>query len=239
MTNLSAANTGAVPEAPSRVRRERLTREQILATALRMVDSQGIEALTMRRLGHELGRDAMSLYRYVPNRAALVDGVMEAVMDELVVRGDDDGDWQSQLRCVAQSFRELALAHPHVVALIIVQPLSTPLALRPRGSLRLLEELLALLGRAGFDPELALRVAGAYLGTLFGHLLAELQRLDVKAEESDPLLRLGLHRLPPSEFPQVRGLAPQLAGFDGAAELHFRLSVLFSGLDREVEYPRA
>ena len=236
MTDPQRSPTGAAPDAASPVRRERLTREQILATALRMVDAEGIEALSMRRLGHELGRDAMSLYRYVPNRAALIDGIMEAVMDELVP-GADDADWRSQLRRAAQSFRELALAHPHVVALIVVQPLSTPLALRPRASLRLLEDLLALLGRAGWGPDLALRVASLYLGTLFGHLLTELQRLDVNRGETDPLVRLGLHRLPLSEFPQLRALAPRLAGSDGAAELHFRLSVLFSGLEQELDFP--
>jgi AcrR family transcriptional regulator len=206
-----------------------LTRERVLAAALRLVDDEGIDALTRRRLGHELGRDAMALYRHAPDRAALLDGMVELVLEELEIP-EGGQDWQTQLSRTAHDFRRLALAHPHVVGLIVTRPLSTPLGLRPLGTLRPLERLLTVLTEAGFPPPLALRVYRLYIGFLYGHLLTELQELVADPEETIDLLRLGLHRLPPREFPLLRGLAGELAHYDGAAELDRGLVVLFTGL---------
>lgn len=208
-----------------------LTRESILASALEILDRDGIDGLSMRRLGKALGRDPMTLYRHAPNKAALLDGVAERVIDQLVVDTDtDDGDWVSQLRSIARGFRRLALAHPHVVPLLLTRPLATPLGLRPLGTLRPLENILSLLSRAGFTPTDALRIYRALFGFLYGHVLEELQELVERPDESDHVLRLGLHRLPIGEFPLVRGLAPVLASYDGAAELERGLDILFSGL---------
>ena len=85
----------------------------------------------------------MSLYRYAENRAALLDGVSELVLNELEIVPDDP-DWQAQLRRIAHCLRELALRHPNVVPLLVTRPLSTPLGLRPLGTLRPLEQILAL-----------------------------------------------------------------------------------------------
>ena len=77
----------------------------MLSAALELVDSEGLDALTMRRLGQELGRDPMSLYRYAENRAALLDGVSELVLNELAIIPDDP-DWQAQLRRIAHDLRD-------------------------------------------------------------------------------------------------------------------------------------
>lgn len=207
----------------------RLTRELVLSTALALVDSEGLEALTMRRLGQELNRDPMSLYRYAANRAALLDGVTELVLDELAIFPEDP-DWQSQLRKIAHDLRLLALRHPNVVPLLVTRPLSTPLGLRPLGTLRPLEQILSLLIDAGFEPADALHVYRAYYGFLYGHILNELQEFIVDPEENEALLRLGLHRLPPKEFPRLRALGPVLTDYDGAAELDQGISILLAGL---------
>ncbi|MBT2553537.1 TetR/AcrR family transcriptional regulator C-terminal domain-containing protein [Arthrobacter sp. ISL-5] len=207
----------------------RLSRELVLSTALALVDSEGLEALTMRRLGQELNRDPMSLYRYAANRAALLDGVTELVLDELAIFPEDP-DWQSQLRNIAHDLRLLALRHPNVVPLLVTRPLSTPLGLRPLGTLRPLEQILSLLIDAGFEPSDALHVYRAYYGFLYGHILNELQEFIVDPEENEALLRLGLHRLPPKEFPRLRALGPVLTDYDGAAELDQGISILLAGL---------
>ena len=195
--------------------KKRLNRQLVLTAALALVDAEGLDALTMRRLGQELGRDPMSLYRYADNRAALLDGVSELVLNELAIIPDDP-DWQAQLRRIAHDLRLLALRHPNVVPLLVTRPLSTPLGLRPLGTLRPLEQILSLLIDAGFTPVDALHVYRAYYGFLYGHILNELQEFIVDPEENEALLRLGLHRLPPQEFPRLRALAPILADYDGA-----------------------
>ncbi len=216
-------------------RREPLSRERVLATALEIVDDGGAEALTMRGLARELGCNAMALYRYAESRDALVDSLVESVMADLVTTPGAT-DWTAELRRVAHRFRALAVAHPRMVPLLVTRPLATPLGLRPLGTLRPLEVLLDLLVDAGFSPADALHVYRAYFGFLYGHVLTELQEVVADPDESDALLRLGLHRLPRSEFPRVRALADELATYDGVTELDQGLDILLAGLQRQLRY---
>lgn len=216
----------------------RLSKELVLTKALELVDAEGLEALTMRRLGQELGRDPMSLYRYAENRAALLDGVSELVLNELPIHSEDP-DWKAQLRQIAHNLRLLALKHPNVVPLLVTRPLSTPLGMRPLGTLRPLEQILSLLAGAGFGPADALHVYRAYYGFLYGHILNELQEFVVDPEENEALLRLGLHRLPAKEFPKLRALAPALTEYDGSAELDQGLTILLSGLESQLSLQSA
>ena len=206
-----------------------LSRESTLRAALEIIDEDGVEGLSMRRLGRALGRDPMSLYRHAATKAELLDGVAEAVLAELSV-DTTDGDWAAQLRTVARQFRGLALAHPNVVPLLVTRPLATPIAMRPLGTLRPLEAILELLIRAGFSEVEALHVYRSFYGFIQGHVLNELQELVENHEETDDLLRLGLHRLPIREFPRLRSLAPVLAAYDGAAELERGMDILLTGL---------
>ena len=128
----------------------KVTRDVVLAAALEIIDRDGADALSMRRLARALDRDPMILYRHAPNKAALLDGVAETVLAQLKVDSADP-DWAAQLRAVARNYRALALAHPHVVPLLVTRPLATPLALRPPGTLRPLEDVLELLTRAGYS----------------------------------------------------------------------------------------
>ena len=207
----------------------KITRELVFKVALELIDRHGAEALSMRRLGAALGRDPMILYRHAPAKAALLDGVVETVLGQLKV-DPAAPDWAAQLRAVARQYRALALAHPNVVPLLVTRPLATPLALRPRGTLRPLEDVLDLLTRAGFSGPDALHVYRALFGFLNGHVLNELQELVENPDETDDLLRLGLHRLPIGEFPLLRSLAHALASYDGAAELERGLDILLTGL---------
>ncbi|MBJ8348395.1 TetR/AcrR family transcriptional regulator C-terminal domain-containing protein [Antrihabitans sp. YC2-6] len=213
-----------------------VTRDAILAKALELIDRDGVDGLSMRRLGQALGRDPMVLYRQVPSKAALLDGVAELVLAQLSV-DSTDRDWSGQLRMVARDFRRLALVHPNVVPLLVTRPLSTPLGLRPLGTLRPLEAVLMLLTRAGFTGSDALHVYRALLGFLYGHVLNELQEFVERPEETDDLLRLGLHRLPINEFPLVRSLASAFAAYDGAAELERGLDILLTGLTATLPRP--
>jgi Tetracyclin repressor-like, C-terminal domain len=123
------------------------------------------------------------------------------------------------------------------VPLIVTRPLATPLGLRPAGTLRPLEDIPALLTRAGFSGPGALHIYQALFGFLHGHVLDGLQELVDNPDETDDLLRLGLHRLPIGEFPLLRGLAPILAAYDGAAELERGLNILLTGLTTTLTPP--
>jgi hypothetical protein len=90
--------------------------------------------------------------------------------------------------------------------------------------------VLTLLTRAGFSGPDALHIYRALFGFLHGHVLKELQELVENPDETDDLLRLGLHRLPIGELPLLRSLASVLASYDGAAELERGLDILLAGL---------
>jgi AcrR family transcriptional regulator len=204
----------------------------VLSAALELVDAEGLEALTMRRLAQRLGRDPMTLYRYAENHAALLDGVAEQVLEQLTI--DTALDWPAALRQAAHDFRRLARRHPHAVPLLVTRPLATPLGLRPPGTLRPLEQALDLLIGAGFAPADALHVYRAFFGFLYGHVLNELQELVADPDETDDLLRLGLNRLPARSFPHLRSLAAALARYDGEAELDKGLDMLLGGLQEQL-----
>ena len=216
-----------------------LTREQVLVAALEIIDQDGVEALTMRRLGQALDRNPMGIYRHAADKDALLDGVVEHVLSALVVSREpgrdqesrhDVGDWETALRRTAHAFRRIALAHPNAVPLLVTRSVTGPLALRPLGTLRPLEELLEVFIGAGFDPHGALHATRLFTGFLYGHLQDELQQRVPDPDETDDLLRLGLHRLPVSRFPRLRSLATGLATYDGAAELDEGLDIVIAGL---------
>ena len=105
--------------------------------------------------------------------------------------------------------------------------------------LRPLEDVLALLTSAGFSGADALHIYRVLFGYLHGHILTELQEVIERPEETDDVLRLGLHRLAVTEFPQVRALASALATYDGAAELDRGLDLLLVGLTATLTPPDA
>ncbi|WP_405133116.1 TetR/AcrR family transcriptional regulator C-terminal domain-containing protein [Nocardia sp. NBC_01388] len=214
-----------------------ITRAVVLAAALEIVDRDGVDGLSMRRLAEAVGRDPMVIYRHVPNKAAVLDGVAEIVFAQLTVDATDT-DWAARLRVVARDFRQLALAHPRVVPVLVTRPLATPLGLRPKAVVRPLEDILDLLTKAGFSGAEALHIYRALFGFLYGHVLNELQEVVERPEETDEVLRLGLYRLPIEEFPLVRELAPVLAAYDGEAELERGLDILLTGLSATLSGPR-
>jgi AcrR family transcriptional regulator len=219
-------------------RRPALTRGQVLTAAMKIIDEEGVEALTMRRLGHALDRNPMAIYRHAADKDAVLDGVVEQVASEFVVLrephseqdGEGNGDWEAALRRTAHGFRRVALAHPNVVPLLVTRPVSGPLAQRPLGTLRPLEALLELFITAGFDPYTALHAARVFTGFLYGHIQDELQERINDPDETEDLLRVGLHRVPITQFPRLRALASALAAYDGAAELDAGLAIVLAGL---------
>ncbi len=144
--------------------------------------------------------------------------------------GGEHGGWETLLRSTAHAFRRIALAHPNAVPLLVARSVTGPLALRPLGTLRPLEELLEVFIGAGFDPRGALHATRLFVGLLHGHIQDELQQQVPDPDETEDVLRLGLHRLPIAQFPRLRSLATVLAAYDGAAELDEGLDIVIAGL---------
>jgi len=111
-----------------------LSRLRIARAALAIVDRDGLEALAMRRLGAELGVEGMAIYRHFPNKAAVLAGIVEVLLAELVIPPPSDVPWQAVFREVSRAYRALLLRHPHAIPLLAALPLSDPAAARAAGA---------------------------------------------------------------------------------------------------------
>jgi AcrR family transcriptional regulator len=181
------------PEAAGELTRPAgLDRERILRGAIDFIDEHGLAALTMRRLGSSLGVEAMALYRYVPGREDLLDGVVNTVVETLFE--DDDGDdiyigdhsgWQDYLVKLAHGVRRIALAHPSVFPLIASRPPAAPWVRPPLRSLRLVESFLSTLSEAGFSDQASVAAYRAYSSFLLGHLLLEVTQVGAQVSLLD------------------------------------------------------
>nr|BFF25594.1 TetR/AcrR family transcriptional regulator C-terminal domain-containing protein [Glycomyces mayteni] len=134
----------------------------MLEAALGLVERDGLGALTMRKLAAELGIEAMSVYHYVPNKDALLDGLVERVVERAVEARPAGGTWREALREYALALRRTLLAHPEVVPLLASRP-----ALTAR-TMATVEAILDTLREAGFSPARGLRMIHAITGLAIG-----------------------------------------------------------------------
>ncbi|MET7303249.1 TetR/AcrR family transcriptional regulator [Embleya sp. NPDC005575] len=153
-----------------RRQREQLSREQIVAEAVRLLDEEGLEALSMRRLGTRLNAGATSLYRHVANKDELIELVVDEVYGELDVPDvSDPANWRSAAGRCAYSLRAMVLRHPWVASLLG----QVGLAYLGPNVLRLSERMLAMLDTAGFPAAETHRAMSTVLAYVIGMATAE------------------------------------------------------------------
>jgi TetR/AcrR family transcriptional regulator, tetracycline repressor protein len=153
-----------VPRRP--LARGTLSPDLITDAALTLADAEGIDALTMRRLAQSIGCEAMSLYKHVPNKDALLDLLVERILREFVAPGPRLGP-RRRLVAVADELRRLALAHPHVFPLVALRLPGTAVALGP------VEVALDALTAAGLPDAKVVSAFWALVAYVTGALLAE------------------------------------------------------------------
>ncbi|HYP46679.1 MAG TPA: TetR/AcrR family transcriptional regulator C-terminal domain-containing protein [Propionibacteriaceae bacterium] len=177
----SPADQGAADSPDSWGPRRALDQLSILHEAVRFIDEHGVQNLTMRRLGSRLGVEAMALYRYIPGREQLLDGVVEVVMDELysdtMRPADQSATWTEYLQRMAHGVRTLALTHPQVFPLVATRPPAAPWLRPPLRSLRWVEGFMEGLVHHGFNGRTSVTVYRAFSTFLLGHLLLETSTL--------------------------------------------------------------
>src|SRR5271157_529553 len=120
-------------------RRVPLTRDLVLQTAFRLADQGGLESLSMRKLGQELGVEAMAMYYYFANREQIIDGIVDLVFAEIDLPSSD-GYWKAAMRRRSISLRDVLLRHRWAIGLMESRRNSGPANLRHHdaviGSLR-------------------------------------------------------------------------------------------------------
>jgi AcrR family transcriptional regulator len=200
-----------------------LTRATLTEAALRIVDGDGLDALSMRRLGSELRVDPMAAYRHIPHKEALLDEVVEAVMSEIHPEAVDASlPWQDQLRSLARSYLATLRAHPNTAPLIAQR------SLRTAGSLRVVEKALRIMTEAG--ALLADAVATIDAIGLLSSGIAQAASASSEPEGGAPVDRFA--GLPPHEFPLLGQAANAGALSDGLADvLDFAVDGMIAALE--------
>ncbi len=186
---------------PARAPREGpLTRERIVRAALGLVDRDGLKALSMRRLGAALGVDPMAVYYHLPNKEALLDALVEAVMAEIDLGVDHPEDPpEERILGAARAYRDAMLAHRNALPIVLARGPSTLVALRP------VELLLGILRGCGLAPEQALAGMNAIAAAVRG---AAGMAASADAGTHAQGLADTLAALPDNPFPHLREALP-------------------------------
>ncbi|MFI6107674.1 TetR/AcrR family transcriptional regulator C-terminal domain-containing protein [Streptomyces sp. NPDC051310] len=202
----------------ARGQRAGLTRQAVLEAAVRLVDREGMAALSMRRLGAELGVEAMTLYHHVPNKSALLDGMIEQIVAEAVPPEFGAATWREDLRAYAHALMAALAAHPHAVPLLLSRP-----ALTPR-NLRTLEAVVRMLHEAGFPLPRTLDILYSLTSFVVGQAAAQAGSIDGAGS---------LASLDPDVYPLLVRAAAAVGEDAGAARFEYALDALLSGFAAE------
>jgi AcrR family transcriptional regulator len=203
-----------------------LTRERILATAVRLADNGGLDSLSMRKLAQALGVEAMSLYNHVGNKDDLLDGMADLVVSEIEVP-EIGGDWRGALRKRAISAHDVLRRHTWSPLLIASRVIVGP-AMR-----RYINATLGCLREAGFSYELADHAWNALDSHIYGFTLLELN-FPLDRSEFVSAAQQFMPLLPREQYPYMHDLTQLVIDgkHRGLQSFEFGLDMLIDGLDR-------
>jgi len=227
------------PDRPARRRREPISRDAIVTTAVQLLDREGLAALSMRRLAEELGTGAASLYWHVGSKDGLLDLVLDHVIGEGKVPDPDPQQWQEQVKEVARAQRAASLRHPWVVRVSIGRIPMGPNALRYS------ERILAILRAGGLPPSLAVQGYLLLIATINGFTIdetgvedtpsasrAELPGDPESLEQAATMARDYIASLPANVFPNMTTLADEFALADPDERFDLLIDIFVDGLAR-------
>ena len=201
--------------------REHLTRERVIDAALAVMDSEGLDAVSMRRVAREVGVEAMSLYNHVRDKDDLLQGVCERIMSsyELPTGG---GDWLDRAKDGAREWRRLLQAHPDVMRLFAEThgpAPSSPDSLRPT------EYALRLFKEAGLSDRDTVQAFHAFGGYIQGFVMMEAGSIKERHEE-----HFRGAEIPEEEFPALAAVSRHWADCGADQQFEFGLDLLIRGL---------
>ena len=205
----------AKPRAP-------LSRERVLRAALVLADKSGIESLSMRNLGQELGVEAMSLYNHVANKDDLIDGLVDLVLGEIEMPAIGS-DWKPAMRRRAISAHEVLSRHPWAAGLIESRTRPGPATLRYHDS------VLGILRNQGFSVEMAAHAFSLLDSFIFGFGVQETS-MPVGTQSASEFRR----HLNDDEYPYLAEMTEHAmkTGYEHSNEFEFGLDLILDGLEK-------
>ena len=200
--------------------RGELSKDRILDAALRLVDTGGIEALSMRRIADELGVSPMGLYRHVETRDEILAGLVDRALEAVATDVDPGEAWDEQVFKVFTGVHRTLLEHPGLISILSTQPISAERAMRA------VEGMLGTLRAAGFSPDDAVAAVAAAQSYTFGFTVQQRART---AEDRESHLK-GLRALPRDEYPQIHELAANFGTWTSEEHFEVGLRWLLAGI---------
>ena len=199
----------------------------MLRAALVLADAGGIDSLTMRRLGQDLGVEAMSLYNHVANKDDILDGIVDLVFGEIALPSGR-ADWKTAMRKRAISARDALLRHPWATSLMQSRTRPGPATLRHHDS------VLASLRTAGFTLVMAAHAVSVIDGYIYGFAL---QQINLPLQGPEQVAEVGesILRQLAGEYPHLAEMITEHAmkpRYDYADEFEFGLDLILDGLER-------
>lgn len=207
--------------------RPRLTRERVLQAAVALADEAGMQALSMRKLGEQVGVEAMSLYKHVANKDDLLDGMVDSVFGEIEL-APDEPDWRKAMRDRATSVRTVLKRHEWAVPLMQSRTNPGP------NTLSHLDALIGLLRAAGFSVILtahALSVIDAYV---YGFAMQEKALPFDTEERSTEVIEHILAAMPEDDWPHLVEFSREHVlkpGYDYGKEFAWGIDLVLDGLE--------
>jgi AcrR family transcriptional regulator len=201
-------------------KRGELSKERILDAALRLADSDGVEALTMRRIADEIGSSPMSLYRHVESRDEILRGLVDRALEPVALDADPGAPWDEQLREIFTGVHRSLLEHPGLIAILATQSVSADRAMRA------VESMLASLRAAGFTGDDSVAVVAALQSYTFGFTVQQRAR---SADDQRSHLET-LRALPAGEYPQIHELAADFGAWTSQGRFEVGLDWLLAGI---------
>jgi AcrR family transcriptional regulator len=206
-------------------RRDPVTRGRVIEAALKVMDEEGLEAVTMRRIGRELGVEAMSLYNHVEDKEDILDGICERVMSEFEFPEPAD-DWQETCRRGAREWRRLLKKHPDVMRLFASErgPVRSPDSMRP------MEFALRLLREGGLSDRDTAQAFHAFGGYIQGFVVMEMGSIAGGTDEAHMKMHQEMAAQLPEEFATLQAVSPYFADCSPDEQFEFGLDLLIAGL---------
>jgi AcrR family transcriptional regulator len=216
------------PASAGSQRRSPLTRTRVLDAAIDLADRDGIDAVSMRRLGQELGVEAMSLYTHVRSKDDLLDGMADAVVARIPL-GRRASGWHEELRLMILGARAEMLRHPWTARIVETRASPGP------ATIGYMDAVARVLFDGGFSTDLAHHT----LHVLGSRVLGFSQDLFDDGAEVDPAVAAAAAQQLAAVYPSVGAIAMAasheggLGGCDDDVEFTFGLDLILDGLERE------
>ncbi len=201
-----------------------LTRQRVLEAALHLIDRDGLEGFSMRKLGALLGVEAMSLYNHVESKGALFDGVIEVLVLQAAYSEKPNAAPHDVLWAYVHALRDVLRAHPRALPLVATNPFRTP------ATLAVLDRLLATVYRANVHGVQAIYALQSIAGFVIGQTLLDVGTTPVADFEPGASGPVVWQRFPAERFPALHAALPDIAQWKPDQEFDYGLQALFQSI---------